>query len=110
MDRSWCENPSSGSAEYRRLALHDARVRNLRRAYPDARTDMLVNEHIRETALYNPHLSSIIGIDKNGCHRSPSHFLELVCSTRRSRYAAVINLHGCARIGLMPVLNLASTD
>lgn len=80
-------------------------LRALRQAYLYAHIDMLVNEHISETVRYNPNLDHVIGIDKNGYHNSPHHFLELVGSIRRVRYDLVINLHGCARSSLIALLS-----
>lgn len=80
-------------------------LRTLRRAYPDARIDMLVNEHIIDTLRYNPNLSGLIGMDEDGYHKNPRHFLEFMGSVRRGRYDMVINLHGSARSSLVTLLS-----
>lgn len=80
-------------------------LRVLRRAYPQAEIDILVKMQVRDIVLHNPNLSSVIGMDIKGRHRSPRHFIELVRDIRRRQYDQLINLHASARTMLLAALS-----
>jgi len=80
-------------------------LRSLRKAYPNADITMLVNQRFIDVVKHNPNLDCVIGIDKNGYHRSPRHFLELVSEIRQLHCDMAINLHGDARSSLITLLS-----
>ncbi len=76
-----CLRPFLGEILFITPALHA-----LRRAYPCATIEALVERKFHEVVLHNPHLDKVIAMDKRGRDAGPRGHLRIIGDLRRARY------------------------
>lgn len=78
----------------------------LRRAYPDARIDWLVQREFTDAIWHHPGLSEAVPFDRRGIGRAlargnPGPLFSLIGRLRRARYDLVVDAQGLARSGFL---------
>jgi lipopolysaccharide heptosyltransferase I len=72
---------------------------SLKRAYPDAAIDWLVNDAFADVIAHHPDLASVIPFPRRALGRNPLKALAYMRLLRGRRYDAVFDLQGLARSG-----------
>ena len=78
-------------------------LRALRRAYPAAHIDLLVNERIREVVAHSPDIDAVIGIPKRA--RALPFLRQLLAQLRANRYDMAISFHDAEWVSLLTCLS-----
>lgn len=65
----------------------------LRRAYPDAQIDYLVDEKLADVVSYNPNIDNVLTIDKKGKDNSIGAIYRYTHRLSKNNYDLLINLH-----------------
>jgi ADP-heptose:LPS heptosyltransferase len=71
----------------------------LKRAYPDAQIDWLVNDAFADVVAHHPDLSAVVPFPRKALARNPLKALSFMRDLGRRRYDLTIDLQGLARSG-----------
>jgi len=77
----------------------------IRKHFPDARIDMLVNKKTADIYLNNPNINSFIMIDRAEYSRNTYKYFDLLRQIRQNRYDITINLHGMEKTTALNALS-----